>query len=49
MKRYYFTLPGYFHAIGPIAVRSKEAAKQWIRDWLKVKRLPNHTEIWETR
>jgi hypothetical protein len=46
MTRWYFKLRGGFYALGPIDARSLVAARQWVRDWLGVKRLPAGTEIW---
>lgn len=47
-KRYYFKLPGYFHALGPIGPMWRYEVREWILHWLKVDRLPYGTEIWPT-
>jgi len=33
--------PGNFHGIGPIRANNLNEAKQWLRQWLNVKRLPS--------
>lgn len=43
----WFRFPGNFYAGNfPDAQPTIQAARQWLRDYLKVKRLPNGTEIW---
>lgn len=46
MKKYAFKLPGYFYALGPVYAESMAEARQRIRDWLEVDRLPAGIEIW---
>jgi len=47
-RQYSFKLRGNFYALGPIEACSLAEAKQSIRDWLRVTRLPAGTEIWQT-
>ena len=47
MKRYYIRIPGNFNAYGPIEADNERDARAWVRDWLKLKRLPAGFEIWE--
>jgi hypothetical protein len=43
----WFRLQGNFYGYNfPESQSSLNAAKQWIKNWLKVDRLPNGTEIW---
>ena len=43
-----FKLPSYFYAMQVEANVTTEAdARQWIREWMKVKRLPRGTELWQ--
>ena len=47
MKRYYFCIPGYGYSLKvEDPVKSMKSAKQWIREWLGVERLPKGTEIY---
>jgi len=51
-KAWYVYLPGGTYALGPVRFDrpvGEREARQWVRDWLKVKRLPNGTELWPTR
>jgi DNA-binding transcriptional LysR family regulator len=48
MQRWSVKLRGEFYACGPFQAPSLEAAKQWVREWLGVGRLPHGTEIWKT-
>lgn len=44
MKRYYVCFPGNTLFLGVgfyIYVRNEIEARQWVREWLKVKRVPN--------
>jgi len=38
--------PGSFYGIGPIKAKNLNEAKQWLRQWLNVNRLPNRCEFW---
>jgi len=47
MRYWYFWVPGNIYAYGPIQAEDLRQAKAWIRDWLKLKRLPKGTQVWE--
>ena len=45
-RRWYVFLPGEVYANGPFEACGLRAARQWVRDWRKFKRLPRGTQIW---
>lgn len=47
MQRWYFWVPGNVYAYGPITAPSLAQAKQCIREWLGVARLPRGTQVWK--
>jgi len=43
----FFLLPGNAYAFDfPVKIYSLSEAKQWVRNFLKVNKLPNGTQIW---
>ena len=44
-RHFYFRLPGDFYP-GDVYARTKEEARQKVRELLGVKRLPGGTEVW---
>ena len=47
MRRWWVHFPGAVYANGPFEAGTKAAAREWVLDWLGVKRLPRGTGIWE--
>jgi hypothetical protein len=42
----YFRTPGAFYGYSLPETMPLKDAKVWVRNWLKVNRLPNGTEFW---
>jgi len=48
MSYYHFLLPNNIYAFDtPYAFSNERAARAWVREWLKVDRLPQGTQIWK--
>lgn len=47
MKRWYVHFRDQVYANGPFTAKNKQAAKQWVRNWLGLSKLPKGTEIWQ--
>lgn len=48
-KAWYLKLPGYFYALGPFRFEqaiTERAAREDMRHWLKVARLPRGAQVW---
>ena len=42
-----FKLPNYFYAMTAEGASTEQEARQFVREWLRVKRVPNGTEFWQ--
>lgn len=47
MRRWWVLLPGAVYANGTFRASDLQGAKQWVRDWLGINRLPRGTQVWE--
>lgn len=39
---------GEVYANGPFQATNEAEARKWVREWIKVKRLPTGTQVWVT-
>ena len=42
-----FKLPDYFYAMTAEGAETEQEARQFVREWLNIKRVPNGTEFWQ--
>ena len=44
-----FKLPDYFYAMTAEGAETEQEARQFVREWLNIKRVPNGTEFWQNK